>query len=68
VLRRSTRRISGTLTVKCREGKECPNSERRFFRTHVDINFFLSSGVKKSPWNFSHTFKIHSVYRGIPSV
>jgi hypothetical protein len=41
VLRRSTRRTFGTLTIKCHEGKECPNSEKRIFRTHVDMNFFI---------------------------
>jgi hypothetical protein len=35
VLRRSTRRTFGTLTIKCREGKKCSDSERRIFRTHV---------------------------------
>jgi hypothetical protein len=45
VLRRSTKGTFGTLTIKCREGKECPNLERRIFRAHVDMNFFHSCGV-----------------------
>jgi hypothetical protein len=45
VMRRSTRKTFGTLTIKCQEGKECPYSERRIFRTHVDLNFFYSCGV-----------------------
>jgi hypothetical protein len=45
VLCRSTRKTFGTLTIKCRKGRECPTSERRIFWTHVDMNFFHSCGV-----------------------
>jgi hypothetical protein len=45
------------LLLTCQKGKECSNSEKRIFRTHVDMNFFSHiCSVKNSPSNFGHTF------------